>query len=71
MNKKSTRVHPLYTFRETKGWTLQKLADELGISRQAVYQYEHFKNKPSAKAFYRIQQLFKKLRYQFNPEDYF
>lgn len=38
--------HPLRSWRQTKGFTLQKVADDLGTSRQVVSDWERGRRRP-------------------------
>lgn len=46
--------------RQTKGWTMQYVAKKIGISKQAIYDIEVGRRKPSYKVLVALEDLFQK-----------
>lgn len=46
--------------RKNRGWTKTFVADQIGVTKQAVYAYENCKIQPSRQTLIQLETLFKK-----------
>ena len=49
--------HPIYRWRESQGWTQNRLARAIGVKQQHVSSWESGRNLPSLESAYRLIQL--------------
>ncbi|WP_065572031.1 helix-turn-helix transcriptional regulator [Microbacterium oleivorans] len=60
----------LPALRQDRGWSQQRLADELGVSRQTIISIERGRFDPSLPLAFRIARLFEtSIEHVFEPDD--